>query len=509
MTGSRYPLASLVADYPPLAADAAGDRVRVEVEEFEALTADDLGLDAFDPIRSVIDHPAGNDGSRDTLRCAGDMVRDGRFTDAQIVGVLMHEDNAVSAHIYRQQDPRRAALRVLSKVRSEMVENGEGEAARRGAGSNSSRNENGAAAPSLPLIDPAEWEGVPVSPRRYVVQGLFLAASVAGLTGHGAVGKSLLAQQIITAIAAGVPVLGLDTAQGSAAYITAEDDVRELHERQVAICGALNVKLPDLSGRLHLASLIDLEEKALVHARRDDRITRTALFHSLRATIIERRLRCVALDNNGHLFGGDENNRAQVVSYLAALSALALETDCAIILISHPNKSGATYSGVTAWQNQIRVQAHLSKPDNDPDSNVRELRLEKANYSPPGEAVRMLWHHGAFRLEDDVPADDSSRVTALQMRQNDIFRECLEAATAREQAASPAKTSSNYAPKLFARMPEARGMSAADFERTMERLFSAGMIGRGHLPFNRSGSRNRAEGLVITQRGEGHDEAPM
>jgi RecA-family ATPase len=292
--------------------------------------------------------------------------------------------------------------------------------------------------------------------------------------------------------------------------VTAEDDVRELHEREVDICALMQAKLSDLSGRLLVGSLIEFGDKALANVGRNDRLRPTALLDAIRQAITDHDLRFLALDNAGHFFGGDENVRAQVVAFLGLLNKLALETRCAIVLISHPNKSGSTYSGVTAWQNQVRAQVHLCKPDDEHDSNVRELRLEKANYAPPGEPIRMLWHHGAFVREEDVPADDASRTTATQLRQNEIFYACLAAATAREQAASPAKNSINYAPKLFARMSEARGMSVADFERTMERLFSAGMIERGTLPFNRPGSpRNKAEGLVRIEPREVHDDRPM
>jgi hypothetical protein len=205
MTLARTSLAALAQAYPPIFDEARNGRAKVDVDEFEPLTANDLGLDELDPIRSVIDHPAGDDGSRDALRCAGDMLRDGRFTDAQIIGVLMHEDNAVSAHIFRQSDPRRAALRVLSKVRG----GGQEEAEHHSAGSNAGEAGGSAQRPSLPFLNPADWEGVEVPPREYAIHGLFLANSLAALTGPGAAGKSLLMQQAATAVALGAPFLGM------------------------------------------------------------------------------------------------------------------------------------------------------------------------------------------------------------------------------------------------------------------------------------------------------------
>lgn len=81
----------------------------------EVLTSDDLGLDPLDPIRSVIDNPTGKDRSNDVLRCAGDMVRAG-YSREQIAGILLNPANAVSAHIFDQSDPRRAALKTIDKA---------------------------------------------------------------------------------------------------------------------------------------------------------------------------------------------------------------------------------------------------------------------------------------------------------------------------------------------------------------------------------------------------------
>jgi RecA-family ATPase len=506
MRAERYSSAALAATYPPLRADT--DRPQVEVGDYTLLTADDLGLDPFDPIRVMIDQPQGDDRSKDAYWLALDMLRAG-YSEEQIVGVMMNPDNEVSGHVLDNERPLRAATRALAAAKATIEKNERGEAASRDAGSKAGETGEHAPAPPFALLDPAEWAGVEVPPREYAIHGLFLANSLAALTGPGAAGKSLLMQQAATAVGSGSRFLGMKTTPGNAAYITAEDDTRELHERQVAICKALNVELTALSGRLHLASLIELADKALVRAGRNDRLTPTELLAALRQVIEDHGLKFVALDNAGHFYGADENVRGHVVAFLGLLNKLAWETGCAIVLISHPNKSGATYSGVTAWQNQIRVQAHLSKPDNEPDSNVRELRLEKANYAPPGEPTRMLWHHGAFTLENEVPADDPTRTSAVQLRQNEIFRACLATMTDRQQAVSDAKTASNYAPKMFARMPGAQGMTVADFERTMERLFAAGMIERGQLDFTRGSSRNKAEGLRETGRKEVDNEPPM
>ena len=263
MNAERYPCVLLATVYPPLAADT--DRPQVEVGDYKLLTADDLGLDPLDPIRVMIDQPQGDDRSKDAYWLALDMLRAG-FSDEQIVGVLMNPDNEVSGHVLDNERPLRAATRALAAAKGTIAKNAGGEGEARDTASRAGEAGEHAPAPPFALLDPGEWEGVEVPPREYAIHGLFLAHSLAALTGPGAAGKSLLAQQAATAVASGTRFLGMKTTPGNAAYITAEDDARELHERQVAICKALKVELSALSRRLHLASLIELGDKALVRA---------------------------------------------------------------------------------------------------------------------------------------------------------------------------------------------------------------------------------------------------
>ena len=79
------------------------------------MAADDLGLEDMSPLRSVIEKPVGLDRSGDVLRCAGDMKREG-YSKEQVLAVLMNPANGVSAHVLAQADPRRAALKAITKA---------------------------------------------------------------------------------------------------------------------------------------------------------------------------------------------------------------------------------------------------------------------------------------------------------------------------------------------------------------------------------------------------------
>lgn len=515
--GATVTLDQMASIFPPPPKDNS-ERPEVELGDYQLETADTLGLSAFSDIRDQIENPEGEDRSKGAFWLAYMMLRDG-FEDGRVVGTLLNPANPVAAHCVEAERPMRAATRALSAAKRKHRKNGAGSDADRGPRSSAGGAGEGTPAPREPteegpfdLTDAADWEGKLTPKREWAIDQYLLPSTVNGLYGEGSVGKSLLAQQMCTALAVGTPLFGLPVQQGSSAYLTAEDDIEELQRRQGDICAAFGIKLSDLRGKLHLGSLIDLRDKALMRAagRGNDQIVPTAMLRRLRATISGLGLKSVALDNIGHFFGGNEIARDEVVAFLGELNAVAREEGCAIILIGHPNKAGAAYSGSTAWQNQVRMQLVLNKPDRTNTPNLRELRREKANYGPPGEYIRVLWHHGAFVPEGDVPEDDPARVNAGNMAQNDIFFDCLDELTAQEVTTSGSSKAANYAPPLMAALPNAirRGMILSDFVSTLERLKAAKMVEKGDLPW-RTANRKAAQGLRRKVRGGGDDDAPM
>ena len=83
----------------------------------------------------------------------------------------------------------------------------------------------------------------------------------------------------------------------------------------------------------------------------------------------------------------------------------------------------------------------------------------------------------AFVLEDDLPPDTARQIAETGKAQagNDAFKRCLSLCTERRRNVSH-KPGSNYAPKIFAGMPEAKGMKKPEFEAAMERLLTIGAI---------------------------------
>ncbi len=232
------------------------------------------------------------------------------------------------------------------------------------------------------------------------------------------------------------------------------------------------------------------------------------LFHELRATILKIGARLVVLDNVAHLFEGNENIRAQVAAFIGLLNALALETQCAILLISHPNKAGDSFSGSTAFQNQVRSHIHMEIDDKDPD--VRRIKLAKANYARLEEPLRLRWHRGAFRLEASIPPNELNR-SARHRREEAQFLTCLALRNAAKLPVSKhPQAGKTFAPKVFAAMPESNGLTLQQFAGAMARLLAAGTIAQTALDYDKPGSPgHKAEGLLQLKEPEEADDEPF
>ncbi|WP_294275080.1 AAA family ATPase [uncultured Sphingomonas sp.] len=511
-SGISYPPQRLAHYFPPVAPQA--DRAEVDIGEVEPLSFADLALPKSDPLYASLMLPAGRDGSADALLAAGDLYRAG-FSESVIAGILMNEDVPAAAHVHRQSNPRRAVLRILQRVI------GDAESGARGAGdggAGSRVGDRGAGAPGtagsseaqpLTLIDVGSLAGKPVIDQPWVIRKLVPDRQVTFFTAQGGGGKSYTSLSLAASVALGALAFGFSTTRGPALYLTCEDDDDENHRRLIGVANALNVGLDGFANKLFVKSLVDRRDKGIAHLDQNTNKLRTEpLFHELRSTLLTLRPKLVILDNVAHLFEGNENIRAHVASFLGLLNSLAIEADCAIILIGHPNKAGDSFSGSTAFQNQVRSHIHMKVDEDDPDR--RELTLAKAKYARLEEPVMLRWYRGAFRLENDVPDDDASRFSALHHKQNDLFFACLAKMTEQQLPASHSPNAGNYAPKVFAMMPEAKGLKPDELAKVMARLKGRGLIEVGELEFDRPGSAgHKARGWRRTNRVEEADDEPF
>jgi RecA-family ATPase len=340
----------------------------------------------------------------------------------------------------------------------------------------------------LPTLDLAALAKVRAKAVEFAIERIAPMGEVTFFTGPGSGGKSLLGQQLCTVSAAAIGTLGevssclgLAVRAGPAIYATCEDTGEHLHFRQERLCEALGVDMVSLAGKLHLVSLRGELDNELEASDEKGNYAPSPAYHRLAATIKATGAKIAVLDNVAHLFAGNENDRHDVTRFINLLNRLARDTGAAIILIGHPNKSGDTYSGSTAWLNAVRSQVWIDTP-RDADGSVldhdaRLLTIGKANYAPKGDGIAFRWHQWAFVRDDDLPADTRAEISEIIKAngENAAFKRCLASATENRRAVSH-NPGVNYYGAVFPAMPEAKGATRKAFERAFERLLHLGEI---------------------------------
>lgn len=350
----------------------------------------------------------------------------------------------------------------------------------------------------LPVFHPADWHNE-TPPQREWRWDSFLPDNQASLlTGAGASGKSLATQQMATCIAMGLPFLGVDTKRCPALYITCEDDLTELHRRQDAICESLGISPESTRGHLFVLSLQGEIGNELATFNNEGEMSLAPRFGQIERTCAAYGIRHVTIDNTAHTFAGNENDRHQVAAFVNLNNRLAQLINGSVLIVGHPNKAGDSYSGSTAWENQVRSRLYLEIPkrgdDEAPiDPDMRLLRNEKANYSQRGSEVHFWWHRGAFVTER--PQGEPGQQDASQAFEDNLFLDLLDRLKQQRRHVTHAPNLPNYAPKIMAAMPEAGGISKGAFARAMERLFATDTI-IGSQPLWKGRDRHPVLGLA-------------
>src|SRR5690606_8426738 len=162
---------------------------------------------------------------------------------------------------------------------------------------------------------------------------------------------------------------------------------------------------------LHIAFMAGRDCVLAAENPKGGTLAATPLFARLNATIEAHKPALVVLDNLADIYGANENIRGLARQFVGMLRGLAIEHDCAILLLSHPSltgiSSGTGTSGNTAWNNSVRSRLYLKRQHDDPseitDPDFRKLVSMKANYAPTGGEVGMRWELGRF-VPTETPA---------------------------------------------------------------------------------------------------------
>ncbi len=172
----------------------------------------------------------------------------------------------------------------------------------------------------------------------------------------------------------------------------------------------------------------------------------------------------IVLDTSVDLFGGDEIKRAQVKQFVGAFHRLAIQLDCAVLLLSHPSvqgmQSGTGLSGSTAWNGAVRSRLYLTAAaEKDADPDARILSTMKANYAAKGGKIGLRWDRGRFVADDGTQTNPARAM--LDKRADGIFLDLLSKLNRQGQNLSPSP-SQLYAPTVMMKHPDAKGVSKKD-----------------------------------------------
>lgn len=371
--------------------------------------------------------------------------------------------------------------------------------------------ENPQPGPLPPLID---WEtleerGEPPA-RDWAIEHWLGMGHVTLLSGSGGIGKSIVAQQIGTALSLGIDFIEHVKQPRVTLVWAAEDDHDELWRRQLAICRRFEVKLGELRGRFHVEPMATVDCSLMEQAAGE--LVVTSMLQALAAQIAELKAEVVVLDNASRLFGGSENDRHQVSRFIAGLNKAAESTGAAVLLLGHVAKmKGSEYSGSTAWETAARGRLWLT--DRDPNApeikaeddeegprlDLRWLSKRKVNYSAQDVAM-LRYVDGSYEVVRS-PAHTGGMIQRIDSEHcKRMVMACIP--RFKSMGIDPVESagSQNYLPKLIRAHGLNEGFSQHDLSRAMRALMLEGRLKKAQIGVY--ANRTPRFGLVVIDNPE-------
>jgi RecA-family ATPase len=352
---------------------------------------------------------------------------------------------------------------------------------------------------SLSFVKASKFADQPIPIRAWHVQDLIPAGNVTLLNGDGGAGKSLIALQLAVATVLGGLWIGRQAHSGRCLFLTAEDDLPEVHRRLADIAAEHGISLTDLDD-LMIVSLAGQDALLAVPDGRSNIIRPTGLFGALESLIEKTRPALFVADTLADLFGGEENQRAQARQFVGMLRGLAINYQHATLMLAHPSltgmASGSGSSGSTGWNNSVRSRLYLERikagdgSEDDPDARV--LKTMKANYAAAGAQIKLRWRRGVFITEQT--AATSFSVIAAQAHAERIFLDLLAAYEAEGRPVS-ATPSANYAPVIFSKDDRSDRIGKTGLAAAMNRLF-----GEKRINTEEYGPPSKRRNRIVTAR---------
>jgi RecA-family ATPase len=310
-----------------------------------------------------------------------------------------------------------------------------------------------------------------------------------GLGGPGGEGKTLVACGMATAVALGKSYLGIGFQQMKAALLLCEDRHDDAYLRQADINRYFGIAMKQLAGQLLILPRRGKRNALAVYNPDSGEMESTEFFGRLLAMLKVFEAKFVVIDTRSDVFRGNQNDEHQARDFVRFITdRIAEELGGVVVLLYQPSRAGRSdgsgESGSVQWDAAFRCRLVLRTADSNAgdDERVRHLEKKKSNWSAKGETIDMIWNKGVFWLLAEYEADelrDQSvpEVVSALNRTRRIFRTLFDKHS-KFGPLSNARTSPNYAPKVFEQDGAAEGIMAPAFAKAMLDLLDAGELRR-------------------------------
>jgi RecA-family ATPase len=355
---------------------------------------------------------------------------------------------------------------------------------------------------SSPFIRPATFGDEQPPNREWAVEGWIPAGKTTLISGDGGVGKTLIAQQLLTAVATpGATWFDKKVVHGPVLGVFSEDDTNEMWRRQIDVCRAMDIPMPSLTDvNWWTLDSVAATGCVLMSFTRENPEGKVGLFfRRLDEAMEQLKPVMVVLDPIANMFGGNELDRAQVTGFVnRTLNRLCTKHGATMIALVHPSLSGMTEgtgrSGSTGWANAVRSRLYLTRPEKDPAGDYRELRPTKNNYGRLDDKIDLRWSSGAFVRATPGSEDDPVRVAQRALLS------AMGIVAERDEPMTMSKQSPYYAVKQVRGMPEVKGIALPLLGEALEMLLRDGKL---RLREHRTKDRKTIDVIEITTN---HDE---
>ena len=285
------------------------------------------------------------------------------------------------------------------------------------------------------------WPETPPAERSWVIPHWLPAGRIALLVGQGSTGKSRLALQLAAAIASGhrdwlpgtADSVKLPADEPATAVLCSWEDEKDEIARRLCGMG----KTGTVGDRLRfLGATAPLWEPRQGGSRHTSTLGElSAAGEWVRAYCEQRQARLLVLDPLAAVYACNENDRGLVRAFMASWDRWAQQAACAVLLIAHPPKSHADFSGSTDWHAAARAVWALGLEETHTDkagtgkkkepAPAMQLRCVKSSY---GRLPAPHWLAGwpGWRVEEDAQKAAADRRRVIEKEPDHTAQEDTE-----------------------------------------------------------------------------------